>query len=245
MRRVKILLKAGILSVIIMGVGMIPGYGADDFTAEKHMMVEDQIKSRGVTDKRVLKAMEKVERHLFVPEDLVSEAYVDSPLPIGLGQTISQPYIVALMTEAARVTSSSRVLEIGTGCGYQAAVMGEIAGEVYTIEIIKELAEVAAKRLEGMGYKNIKVKCGDGYEGWPEYAPFDAIIVTASPPELPVELIDQLVVGGRMVIPVGSFVQELYVVTRTKTGYEQKPLIPVRFVPMVRGKGSVNGGREE
>ncbi|MGB2599876.1 MAG: protein-L-isoaspartate(D-aspartate) O-methyltransferase [Candidatus Omnitrophota bacterium] len=207
----------------------------DTFAARRRQMVEGQIESRGVTDRNVIKAMMKVKRHLFVPRNLIDAAYRDTPLPIGHGQTISQPYIVAYMTEAAGLKSTDRVLEIGTGSGYQAAILGEIAKEVYTIEIVKPLAESAESRLKQLGYDNIKVKWGDGYEGWPEYAPFDAIVVTAAPPEIPEELVTQLKTGGKMVVPVGSFFQELYLIIRAESGYEKKALLPVRFVPMVHG----------
>jgi len=201
---------------------------------KRQQMVEEQIAARGVIDPAVLNAMQKVERHLFVPAALQVVAYADEPLPIGHGQTISQPYIVAYMTEALQLKSGDRVLEIGTGSGYQAAVLAEIAKEVYTIELSKPLADTARDRLASLGYKNIEVACGDGYKGWPEKAPFDAIMVTAAPPEIPEELAKQLKAGGRMIVPVGSFFQELYLVTRTETGFETKPLLPVRFVPMVR-----------
>ena len=160
-------------------------------------------------------------------------AYNDSPLPIGYGQTISQPYIVAYMTQAARLFPDDRVLEIGTGSGYQAAVLAEIVKEVYTIEILKPLADTARARLEEMGYRNIKVKHGDGYKGWKEYAPYDAIIVTAAPDEVPEELVRQLKIGGRMVVPIGSFFQELYLITKTESGIKQELLLPVVFVPMI------------
>jgi protein-L-isoaspartate(D-aspartate) O-methyltransferase len=207
----------------------------DMLAARRRQMVEGQIENRGVTDRNVIKAMMKVKRHLFVPKNLIDAAYRDTPLPIGHGQTISQPYIVAYMTEAAGLKLTDRVLEIGTGSGYQAAILGEIVKEVYTIEIVKPLAESAGSRLKQLGYDNIKVKWGDGYKGWPEYAPFDAIIVTAAPPEIPEGLVTQLKTGGKMVIPVGSFFQELYLITRTESGYEKKALMPVRFVPMVHG----------
>lgn len=196
-------------------------------------MVKEQIARRGIKDARVLDAMGKVKRHLFVPTHLQNAAYDDRPLPIGHGQTISQPYIVAYMTEAGRIGPNDRVLEIGTGSGYQAAVLAEIAKEVYTIEILQPLAESARLLLDGLGYKNIKVRHGDGYQGWRAYAPFDCIIVTAAPSELPQELLKQLKVGGRMVIPIGSFFQELYRFTRTDSGFKKETLLPVTFVPMV------------
>ncbi len=195
-------------------------------------MVARQIVSRGVSDKLVLTAMRKVPRHEFVPEDIKYRAYEDNPLPIGEDQTISQPYIVALMTELLGLKGGEKVLEIGTGSGYQAAILAEIAAEVYTIEIIESLARTAEQRLKEMGYENITVRWGDGYQGWEEHAPFDGVIVTAAPDHIPQPLVDQLKVGGRMVIPVGSFFQELKLLTKTGDGVKEKNVIPVRFVPM-------------
>jgi len=205
----------------------------DMSTVKRQWMVDAQIKGRGITDKAVLAAMAKVERDLFVPPALKAVAYEDMPLPIGHGQTISQPYIVAYMTAASQLRPQDRVLEIGTGSGYQAAILAEIAKEVYTIEILQPLADKSRALLTELGYKNVEVKCGDGYKGWPEKAPFDAIIVTAAPPEIPMELAEQLEIGGRMVVPVGSFFQELYLITRTDAGFDKRALLPVRFVPMV------------
>jgi len=207
---------------------------------QRQKMVDEQIIRRGVDDESVIKAMRKVERHLFVPQHERLMAYGDHPLPIGFDQTISQPYIVAYMTQMARLTPEDKVLEIGTGSGYQAAILAEIVKEVYTIEIVKGLAETAEQRLKDMGYKNIFVKWGDGYEGWPEHAPYDAIIVTAAPDEVPQKLVEQLSVGGRMVVPLGSVFQELYLITKTKEGIIKKSLIPVRFVPMVEDNSSKN-----
>ncbi len=198
-------------------------------------MVDDQIEARGIRDPRVLGAMRKVPRDRFVPPDVVSLAYADQPLPIGHGQTISQPYIVAYMSEALRVTPQSKVLEIGTGSGYQAAILGELAREVYTIELIPELAARARATLESLGYANVHVRTSDGYLGWPEEAPFDAIMVTAAPDHVPQPLVDQLAVGGRLVIPVGDFDQEIRILTRTPAGIEESRTIPVRFVPLRRG----------
>jgi len=208
----------------------------DPFWSKRKKMVEEQIMRRGISDKGVLEAMGTVERHRFVARQQEKFAYEDYPLPIGHGQTISQPYIVAYMTEAAQLKGDDKVLEIGTGSGYQAAMLCEIAKEVYSIEIVKPLADSANELLKKLGYDNIYVKHGDGYAGWPQHAPFDVIIVTAAPPEIPQKLVEQLKVGGRMVIPVGSFFQELYLVTKTKSGVEKKQLLPVRFVPMVKGK---------
>ncbi len=205
----------------------------DDFARKRGEMVRSQIEARGVKDPLALGAMRKVPRHLFVAEKYWSEAYDDHPLPIGSGQTISQPYIVALMTEQLALKGGDKVLEIGTGSGYQAAALAEIAGEVYTIEIICPLADAAKERLQQMGYINISVKCGDGYRGWPEQAPFDAIIVTAAPDKIPQPLLDQLKPGGRMVIPVGGLHQELILIRKKTDGtIEQQSVIPVRFVPM-------------
>ncbi|RME67961.1 MAG: protein-L-isoaspartate(D-aspartate) O-methyltransferase [Verrucomicrobia bacterium] len=195
-------------------------------------MVEHQIAARGIRDPRVLEAMRRVPRHAFVPPDVQNLAYEDHPLPIGHGQTISQPYIVALMTELAEVGPGSRVLEIGTGSGYQAAVLAEIGAEVYSIEIIPELGERAREVLRRLGYDRVQVRIGDGSVGWPEEAPFDAIIVTAAPVHIPEPLREQLKVGGRLVIPVGSIMQELRVVVREADGWRERAVIPVRFVPM-------------
>lgn len=198
----------------------------------RERMVEEQIVRRGVMDSQVLAAMRKVPRHLFVPENTRDAAYTDGALPIGEGQTISQPYIVARMTELLGLRGEERVLEIGTGSGYQAAVLAEIVEEVYTIEIVKPLATRARKTLERMGYTNITSKIGDGYRGWPEYAPFDAIIVTAAPDHVPQPLIDQVKIGGRLVVPVGEWHQELVLLRKTEQDVVKKNVLPVHFVPM-------------
>jgi protein-L-isoaspartate(D-aspartate) O-methyltransferase len=204
----------------------------DPFTAEREAMVRQQIEARGVRDARVLAALRRVPRHEFVPEALRGSAYEDRPLPIGEGQTISQPYIVAIMSALLQLDGSERVLEIGTGSGYQAAVLSELAREVYTIEIVEPLAQRAARDLARLGYTNVAVKAGDGYRGWPEFAPFDAVIVTAAPDHVPQPLVDQLAVGGRMVIPVGSWAQELLLITRDERGIHEERMLGVRFVPM-------------
>jgi protein-L-isoaspartate(D-aspartate) O-methyltransferase len=206
----------------------------DSFSDARTRMVERQIAARGVTDPAVLAAMRKVPRHEFVPPAHRDEAYDDHPLPIGHGQTISQPYIVAYMVELARIQPSERVLEVGTGCGYQAAVLGEVARDVFTIEIVKPLADCASSTLDRLAYRNVRVRYGDGYGGWPEHAPFDAIVVAAAPDHVPPALVEQLAVGGRLVIPVGTWNQEIRVITRTEAGTTQERLIPVRFVPLVR-----------
>jgi len=213
------------------------------FAAARLRMVEEQIRARGVKDTLVLQVMRRVPRHLFVPPELTGVAYTDGALPIGLGQTISQPYIVALMTELAELEGGETVLEIGTGSGYQAAVLAEIADTVYTIEIVAPLAATAAARLDSLGHANVVVRCGDGYQGWVEHAPFDAVIVTAAPDHVPEPLIEQLRVGGRLVIPVGDTYQELLQITKTEDGAVERSVIPVRFVPMTgeaerRGDGS-------
>ena len=206
-----------------------------NFKKARERMVKIQIEARGITDKKVLSAMRKVERHRFVPPEYQDQAYGDFPLPIGMGQTISQPYIVALMTEVLDLDSTKKVLEIGTGSGYQAAVLAEICDSVYTIEIIDILGKRAEKLLSIMGYTNIKVKIGDGYQGWKEYVPFDAIIVTCAPLQIPQPLKDQLIEGGKMVIPVGMrFAQELVLLTKIKGKIRKTSIIPVRFVPMIR-----------
>ena len=195
-------------------------------------MVDTQIKMRGVKNKAVLEAMGKVPRNLFVPPDMVDSAYSDNPLPIGHGQTISQPYIVALMTEILQLKSDSKALEIGTGSGYQTAILAELAATVYTIEIVEPLVKPVQELLKSLSYQNIFFKYGDGYEGWPEEAPFDAIIVTAAPKRIPEPLIQQLTIGGRMVIPVGDYHQDLILLTKMEHGVQEKNITAVRFVPM-------------
>jgi len=202
------------------------------FADERENMVERQLEARGIRDERVLTAMRKVLRHRFAPDLDPARAYEDRPHPIGDGQTISQPYIVALMTELARLDEDSRVLEIGTGSGYQAAILHEVAGEVYSIEIIAGLAQSAKEKLPRLGYGKIRLRHGDGYRGWPDAGPFDAILVTAAPAIVPEPLKEQLAEGGRLIIPVGSGVQELLVFTRTAEGIERDSIIPVLFVPM-------------
>lgn len=196
-------------------------------------MVKSQIEARGIKDKNVLEAMRMVARHKFVSEDMKSFAYNDEPLPIGEGQTISQPYIVAYMTEVLHLKKEERVLEVGTGSGYQAAILAEIAREVYTIEIIESLSLKAQEVLKELGCTNIYFKIGDGSFGWREHAPYDAIMVTAAPEKIPDALGEQLKISGRMIIPVGMTFQELVLITREKRKFKKKRLLPVRFVPLI------------
>lgn len=212
--------------------GGTPASSSDPFLAMRQRMVEQQIEARGVRDARVLEAMRTVPRHLFVPATDRDRAYDDAPQPIGSGQTISQPYIVAFMTEAAAIGPGDRVLEVGTGSGYQAAVLAAVGAEVFSIEILPALAERARGDLKSAGYAGVQVRTGDGWAGWPEAAPFDAILVTAAPTTVPQALVMQLKVGGRMVIPLGTGTQELVRITRTARGDERETLLPVRFVPM-------------
>lgn len=214
-------------------VSTVPGFQeTSEQRQDREAMVQQQIAARDVRDKQVLEAMRKVPRHLFVPQAMQPYVYADSPLPIGYDQTISQPYIVAFMTEALTLKPEDRVLEVGTGSGYQAAVLSVLVQEVYSIEIVEPLAREAAERLKRLGYSNVKVRAGDGYRGWQEAAPFDAIIVTAAPDHIPQPLLDQLAIGGRLVIPVGRYFQTLIRIRRTARGFKTEKLLPVRFVPM-------------
>lgn len=210
-----------------------------DWASRRRAMVEGQVRARGVTEGAVLRAMREVPRHEFVPREHRRNAYADRPLPIGLGQTISQPYIVGFMTEQLAVAATDTVLEVGTGSGYQAAVLAEVVAGVYTIEIFRELASSARSRLERLGYDDVEVRHGDGWYGWPEHAPFDAIIVTAAAGQIPPPLVEQLKPGGRMAIPVGSVygVQNLILVSKAEDGaVTTRSLMPVRFVPLLRGE---------
>ena len=238
--------------LIGVGLGAAPGHAQDTaappsrFHVEKSggayassasMMVERQLRARGIDDPRTLQAMAKVPRDKFVPKELTARAYEDNPLPIGFGQTISQPYIVAFMTQALKPKPTDRVLEIGTGSGYQAAVLSELVAQVYTIEIVRPLAQRAAVVLQALGYKNVLVKGGDGYKGWPEHAPFDSIIVTAAPDHVPQPLIEQLKEGGRLIIPVGkTYAQRLYAYEKRGGALKETAVIPVRFVPLTRDR---------
>ena len=206
--------------------------GEDHYTNLREKMVDEQIQKRGVKDKRVLEVMRKVPRHLFVDPDSMNAAYEDNAMPIQYDQTISQPYIVGLMTELLELKTASKVLEIGTGCGYQTAVLAEMVEQVYTVEIVPELAESASKRFEEFGYRNIHKRYGNGYYGWEKYAPYDRIIVTAAPKKLPNRLVKQLAEGGLMVLPIGDYHQDLIRIRRTEHGIECKTVSGVRFVPM-------------
>src|SRR5438034_9999040 len=205
-----------------------------DYAAQRERMVKEQIVMRGVVEEQVLAAMRKVQREEFVPAEFRTESYTDRPLPIGYDQTISQPFIVAFMTEELRPQPTDRVLEIGTGSGYQAAILAELVAEIYSIEIIEPLAKTAEATLQRLGYKNVHVKAGDGYKGWPEYAPFDAVIVTCAPDHVPQPLIDQMKEGGRMIIPVGGGLgyQQLYHLEKKNGKLQRRAVLPVRFVPM-------------
>jgi len=219
-----------ILASLSCGAGETP---VVDPGQKRQRMVKEQLMPRGIHEERVLAAMARVPREEFVPENLRASSYADHPLPIGYDQTISQPFIVAFMTEHLQPRPTDRVLEIGTGSGYQAAVLAELVAEVYSIEIIEPLARTAEAALRKLGYKNVQVKVGDGYKGWPEHAPFDAIIVTCAPEHVPQPLVDQLREGGRMIIPVGGAgAQDLYVLEKEKGELRRRAISPVRFVPM-------------
>jgi protein-L-isoaspartate(D-aspartate) O-methyltransferase len=226
-----------------LAVAVAPGVAAaagDGFEILRHSMVEQQVKQRGITQPEVLAAMDQVPRHLFVPDSLRSEAYSDQPLVLGQGRTVYQPYVVALMTSLLDLKRGDRVLEIGTGSGYHAAVLSRIAREVYSIEIVEPVASQASKRLAVLGYHNVEVRVGDGYRGLPEKQPFDAILLSAAPTQIPKPLLAQLRVGGKMVAPVGGFFQDLQVITKTADGLEKRTIIPVRLSPM---KGKAENGR--
>lgn len=229
-----IILLAIFINTLLLNIRLSRGNEEEEFRRQREAMVTQQIAARGVKDKGVLTAMRKVKRHLFVPKMYRHLAYQDYPLPIGQGQTISQPYIVGLMTELLALSGNEKVLEIGTGSGYQAAILAALAKEVYTIEILEPLARAAEKLLKELGFNNVYVKVGDGFLGWPDKAPFDAIIVTCAPQDIPPPLIEQLAEGGRLVIPVGTNWQELKLVQKMKSGITITDIIPVSFVPMQR-----------
>jgi protein-L-isoaspartate(D-aspartate) O-methyltransferase len=228
------------LGIMVAGMVNVKSASAEEdrYVQARRAMVQRDLMGRDITDPRVLDAMGRVPRQLFVPPDLEQQAYDDNPLPIGHGVTISQPYIVALMTQAAEIKPGQRVLEVGTGSGYQAAVLATLTDQVYSIELIPELAQSAGMRLARLGYKNVQVKSGNGYLGWPEFAPFDAIIVTAAAPEIPAALKDQLKDGGRLVIPVGPAFGLQYLLRLTRHGqtFQKELLTPVAFVPLVQPK---------
>jgi protein-L-isoaspartate(D-aspartate) O-methyltransferase len=232
-RRRVMAVAAGAFALTGAGYAWRGGQPDRDWDAARRRMVDTQIRARDVSSPAVLKAMARVPRHLFVPLEVRAFAYDDRPLPIGQGQTISQPFIVGYMTQALQTSPGDRVLEIGTGSGYQAAVLAEMVREVFTVEIVPELADRARRTLADLGYRNVHVRTGNGYLGWPEHAPFPRIIVTAAPEEIPPALVAQLAVGGTMVLPVGTGLQEITIVTKTVGGVTQKKTLAVRFVPMV------------
>ena len=199
---------------------------------ERDWMVDTQIVGRGIIDPKVVSAMRRVPRHHFIPDYESEDAYGDFPLSIGHSQTISQPYIVAFMTEALKLQPGEKILEIGTGSGYQAAILAELGVQVFSIEIVEPLAARASEALKELGYDNVRVRAGDGYQGWPEEQPFDGIILTAAPDHIPLPLLDQLRIGGRLILPVGDYSQNLVLIRRTEEGYQRTELLPVRFVPM-------------
>jgi protein-L-isoaspartate(D-aspartate) O-methyltransferase len=234
-----LLLSGAIVMTAFAGGCRAQGVSERGFAVLRERMVKAQVERRGVKDRRVLDAMEKVPRHRFVPDRYVDESYEDRPLPIGEGQTISQPYIVALMTEVLALDSTKKVLEIGTGSGYQAAVLAEICDSVYTVEIIEDLGKRAEKLLAELGCGNIAVRIGDGHKGWKEHSPFDAIIVTCAPSSVPEPLIEQLAENGRLVIPVDTlWGQDLILMEKTGGNLKKKSVLPVRFVPMVKEDGT-------
>jgi len=231
---IAVLLRPFIMDTALAQAVRVVAVKEDWWKESASKMVKTQIISRDIKNLAVINAMKNTPRHLFIPEKHIDYAYSDRPLPIGKGQTISQPYIVALMTEQLELTGEEKVLEIGTGSGYQLAILSQLTKKCYSIEIVKELASSSSQLLDRLGYKNVEVKWGDGYLGWPEQAPFDRIIVTAAPPEIPEELVKQLKSGGKMVLPVGEGSQELILITKTESGVKKKSIIPVRFVPMIK-----------
>jgi protein-L-isoaspartate(D-aspartate) O-methyltransferase len=239
---------AALLSLLLVflgdggGLGMRlsvrPAVAEDGFAGQRRTMVEE-IRRRGISKPEVLEAMAQVPRHLFVPDDVRGQAYSDQPLSLGAGRSVYQPYVVALMTSLLELKRGDKVLEVGTGSGYHAAVLSRIAREVYSIEIVETVASQASKRLSVLGYHNVEIRVGDGYQGWPEAGPFDAILLSAAPPQIPKPLLAQLRVGGRMVVPVGGFFQDLQVITKAADGIEKRTIIPVRLSPMT---GKVRDG---
>jgi protein-L-isoaspartate(D-aspartate) O-methyltransferase len=238
-RRIAVFLLALFLTAVALPHGQAAAEEKDTFAAQRRTMVEE-LRRRGITKPEVLAAMEQVPRHLFVPEAVRGQAYSQDPLSLGDGRSIYQPYVVALMTSLLELKKSDKVLEVGTGTGYHAAVLSRIVREVYSIEIVQTVASQASKKLSVLGYHNVEVLAGDGYQGWAENGPFDAIILSVSPPEIPKPLLKQLRVGGRMVAPVGGFFQDLLVITKAADGLETRKVIPVRLSPM---KGKVRDGK--
>jgi protein-L-isoaspartate(D-aspartate) O-methyltransferase len=232
---VKTLARALLIALLAMPLTAV----AQDYGLQRRVMVDEQIRQRGIREREVLKAMEQVPRHLFVPESVRPKAYEDAALAISPGRAIYQPYVVALMTSLLDLDRGDKVLEVGTGTGYHAAILSRIAREVYSVEIDSTAAAQASKRLSGLGYPNVFVRHGDGYQGWVEKGPFDAILLSVAPPRVPKPLIDQLRVGGKMVVPVGGFFQDLLVITKTADGVEKRRVIPVRLAPMA---GKVRDG---
>jgi protein-L-isoaspartate(D-aspartate) O-methyltransferase len=242
-RALRGVVQAGIPRGLALGLAVVlslagPARAGENLDSLRHTMVQ-QVKQRGITKPEVLAAMEQVPRHLFVPDSLRADAYSDRPLVLGPGRTVYQPYLVALMTSLLDLKKGDRVLEIGTGSGYHAAVLSRIAREVYSVEIVETVASQASKRLSVLGYHNVAIRVGDGYQGWPENAPFDAILLSAGTPQIPKRLIDQLRVGGKMVLPLGGFFQDLLVITKARDGIEKRTIIPVRLSPMT---GKVQDG---
>ena len=240
-RGVEIAIMAVLLSSFLLVAGTVTSNDIESVYLQRRLkMVEEQIALRDVCDEEVLKAMRTVPRHKFVPEHLTDMAYCDTPLPIGMGQTISQPYIVAYMTELLGPVKGRKILEIGTGSGYQSAVLAEMGADVYTVEILEPLTLFARSIINGLGYKNVHFRTGDGYLGWEEHAPYDGIIVTAAAGEIPEPLKNQLREGGKMIIPLGDGLQELTLITRKKDGFDEEKVAPVAFVPMT-GKAEKHG----
>ncbi len=222
-----------VILAILLAPEVYPQEGSQWWRSRARQMVDKQIEARGIRDKELLDAMRTTPRHEFIPQSLRSYAYEDHPLPIGEGQTISQPYIVGLMSDLLDLTGDEKVLEIGTGSGYQAAILARLTDSVFSIEVVESLAIRAENTLKRLGYDNVFVRHGDGYLGWPEHAPFDRVIVTAAPPAIPEKLIEQMKIGGLMVVPVGKHYQELMLIEKTRTGYKKRDILPVRFVPMI------------
>jgi protein-L-isoaspartate(D-aspartate) O-methyltransferase len=227
------------LIVLLVLGGVLPSGAEDLWAAQRRSMVE-RLRQRGITQPDVLAAMEKVPRHLFVPESVRSQAYADEVLSLGSGRTIYDPHVVALMTSLLDLQKGDKVLEVGTGTGYHAAVLARLAREVYSVEIVPPVASQARQRLQALGYHNIEIRVGDGYQGWSEKGPFDAILLAVAPPHIPQPLIDQLRLGGRMVVPVGGLLQDLLVITKTSDGLQKRTVIPVKLAPM---KGKVRDGK--